>query len=184
MTYGDDRMNTRVDWIEIEQRVRAGESARAISRDLTSIGNKISHTAINKHCKRGGWKLPDTSAATITKRPYGDQGGVRIQTPSLEDAARVLNVGRSSVIEAKVVHNLGTPEEIEAGKTGKAAANHSSTQDLDGDTTAGATQELPTEPERTPVEPPKKKAKPQRRKLWALQRNGTTRVVGFYDKGV
>ena len=63
MTYGDDRMNTKVDWIEIERRVRAGESARAISRDLTSIGNKISHTAINKHCKRGGRTMLSLRAA-------------------------------------------------------------------------------------------------------------------------
>ncbi len=47
-------MDTKPDWTEIERRIRAGESARAISRDL-----KISHTAINKHCKRGGWKLPE-----------------------------------------------------------------------------------------------------------------------------
>ncbi len=183
MTYGDDRMNTKVDWIEIERRVRAGESARAISRDLTSIGNKISHTAINKHCRRGGWKLPDTSAATIAKRPYGDQGGAEIPIPNIKQAADLLNVNLATVPYAKVVQKEGTPEEIEAVKTGKAATNSALTRDLDSDTTDGATQELPTE--RTPVETPQKKAKPPRRRtLWGLQRNGTTRVVGFYDKGV
>ena len=55
------------DWIEIERRVRAGESARAISRDLTSTGHKISHTAINKHCRRGGWKLPDSEGGALAQ---------------------------------------------------------------------------------------------------------------------
>ncbi len=177
-------MNTKVDWIEIERRVRAGESARAISRDLTASGHKISHTAINKHCRRGGWRLPDTSAATIAKRPYGDQGGAEIPIPNIKQAADLLNVNLATVPYARVVQKEGTPEEIEAGKTGKVAANHAPAQDLDSDTTDGATQELPTGPERMPVETPQKKAKPRRRTLWALQRNGTTRAVGFYDKGV
>ena len=181
MICGDDRMNTKVDWIEIERRVRAGESARAISRDLTAGGHKISHTAINKHCKRGGWKL-HTSTATIANRPHGDHSDVGIPTSTAEEAGQMLNVNRSTVFEAKAVLRGGTPEEIEAGKTGKAAANHAPVQDLDSDTTDGAPQELPTE--RTPVETPQKKAKPRRRTLWALQRNGTARVVGFYDKGV
>ncbi len=130
-------MNTKpgVDWIEIERRVRAGESARAISRDLTSTGHKISHTAINKHCKRGGWKRPNSEGGS-------SKGG----------------------------NNPGAA--LPSGGKSKR------------DTTDGGTQELPTEPERMPVETPQKKAKPRRRTLWALQRNGTARVVGFYDKSV
>ncbi len=173
-------MNTKVDWIEIERRVRAGESARAISRDLTSTGHKISHTAINKHCRRGRWRLPDTSAATIAKRLQ------EIGT-SQRTAADIL-----AVVETTPARDLGqpcaapnvAPGPFDAGPHQDAkAANTTPATHLDSGTTDGATQELPTE--RTPVETPQKKAKPPRRRtLWALQRDGTARVVGFYDKGV
>ena len=183
MTYGDDRVNTRVDWIEIEQRVRAGESARAISRDLTSAGRKISHTAINKHCRRGGWRLPDNvDETTAAPEPT--------TTRCQRAAAKVLGVGQATVVRDLADEPSGSPSYFDtdphqAGKTGKAAANHASTRHLDGDTTAGATQELPTEKTSAITTQKKKKARPPRRRtLWALQRDGTTRVVGFYDKGV
>ena len=197
MTYGDDRMNTKVDWAEIERRVRAGESARAVSRDLTSTGHKISHTAINKHCRRGGWRLPDTSAAISAKR-LQDIGA------SQRTAAEVLGVSPQTVGRDLGHIPSGTPNKenipnyqddsppaIPDGTAAPfdtdphqaaTAANTPSTAHLDSDTTE---QELPTE--KTPPGTPQKKKKarpPRRRGLWALQRDGTARVVGFYDKGV
>lgn len=53
-----------VDWHEIEQRVRAGEPCRAISRDLTSRGRPISHVAISRRANKRGWLQPVNAEPT------------------------------------------------------------------------------------------------------------------------
>ncbi len=45
----------------------------------------------------------------------------RIWPSSVEEAAKLMNVGRSAVKEANVVLNEGTPEEIKAVERGEAA---------------------------------------------------------------
>lgn len=67
------------DWNRIRTRYEQGDSARAIARDSTEAGAKISHTAINKRARREGWKRPDedgnpaTAAARYLEMPRDDQ---------------------------------------------------------------------------------------------------------------
>ena len=55
-------------------------------------------------------------AAEIATLKKGDaatqRSGVEISTPSVEDAAKVVNVSRDTVFDAKTVLKTGTPEEI------------------------------------------------------------------------
>lgn len=61
-----------IDWHEIEARVRAGESFRAIARDLCERGKPISHVAVAKRARKLGWVeevngqyQPPASAETV-----------------------------------------------------------------------------------------------------------------------
>ena len=157
MTYGRYRMGTKpgVDWAEIERRVRAGESARAVSRDLTSTGNKISHTAINKHCKRGGWRLPDTSAPVITRHLQDtgarqrtaaevlgadeavgrDSGHIPSGTPNKENIPNYQDDSPPAIPDGTAAPSGTDPHQAAT------AANHAPARDMDSDTTE---QELPT----------------------------------------
>lgn len=70
------RTKAGVDWVEIKQRIQAGESGRAISLDLKSRGQEISGTAINARVKRKGWRQGDNTAVTldeIKRNPPGLQ---------------------------------------------------------------------------------------------------------------
>lgn len=63
-------------------------------------------------------------AGRIANRPHGDQGDVGIpNSPTLQEAAEMLNIHRSTVSEAKVVLKEGTPEEIAAVDSGEVAAS-------------------------------------------------------------
>ena len=44
-----------VPWLEIEQRIRAGESARSVSRSMKAAGTPISHVEIARHSRQKGW---------------------------------------------------------------------------------------------------------------------------------
>ena len=50
-----------IDWTDIERRIRTGESARSLAKEYG-----ISHTAILKRAKKGGWR---GGARTSTKAP-------------------------------------------------------------------------------------------------------------------
>jgi hypothetical protein len=66
-------------------------------------------------------------AANIAKRKLGKnqfiKEGVPIGTPSMEEAARMLNVSRRSVARAKTVLKNGSPQEIKAVEEGAATVS-------------------------------------------------------------
>ena len=66
-------------------------------------------------------------AAKLAKLKPGDvasqQSDLQICISTVEHAAEMLNVSQRSVMNAKIVRNEGTPEEIEAVETGQAAVS-------------------------------------------------------------
>ena len=44
-----------VHWLEIEHRIRSGESARSVSRAMKAAGTPISHVEIARHSRGKGW---------------------------------------------------------------------------------------------------------------------------------
>ena len=105
-----------VDWLEIEQRVKAGQSYRAIERSLKEQGIKISHEAISQRARREGWKkLPssqnweagirETKTALITAKP------------TTNGEKRIVTIGKRSPENAEKIVAL-----IQAGRTQKTAA--------------------------------------------------------------
>lgn len=85
-------MKPGVPWPEIEKRVRAGESMRAISRDMKERGTPISHTSISKRSTRLGWKSPTKDWLPDARK---SDTARRIKNPQTKSDLKIVNGNRS-----------------------------------------------------------------------------------------
>ena len=68
----------QVDWPEIQQRIQAGESFNAVSKDY-----EVSRQAIQKRCQREGW-ISDKPLTVAIKRQQRE-----LQVATMQSASRV-----------------------------------------------------------------------------------------------
>lgn len=86
--------NPGVDWVEIKQRLEAGESQSSIAKDLTARGATISQSAISRMARKKGWLDSDKASKPAT---------VDIDAP--------LNKKRKEIIATKSVNGLSKRSE-------------------------------------------------------------------------
>ena len=104
----------QVDWAEIEQRIQAGESFNAVSKDYS-----VSRQAIQKRCQREGW-ISDKPLTVAIKRQQRELQVATMQPDATNQA--VATVQSSSPVIARDDKKAGVLELLRDGVPKKHAA--------------------------------------------------------------
>ena len=104
----------QVDWAEIEQRIQAGESFNAVSKDYS-----VSRQAIQKRCQREGW-ISDKPLTVAIKRQQRELQVATMQPDATNQA--VATVQPSSPVIARDDKKAGVLELLRDGVPKKHAA--------------------------------------------------------------
>ena len=104
----------QVDWAEIEQRIQAGESFNAVSKDYS-----VSRQAIQKRCQREGW-ISDKPLTVAIKRQQRELQVATMQPDATNQA--VATVQPSSSVIARDDKKAGVLELLRDGVPKKHAA--------------------------------------------------------------
>lgn len=92
-----------VDWVEIKQRLEAGESQSAIAKDLTARGATISQSAISRMARKKGWldkSVPSKPATVDIDAPLNAKRKAIIATKSVNGLSKRSEENRSVILQS------------------------------------------------------------------------------------